>query len=58
MAYEGNERTFKSRTAGMNLCCGFLRFGGAKLWHVPYGAIKGTDLEAKIPAEFLKRHHR
>ena len=30
----------------------------AKLWHVPYGAIKGTELEAKIPAEFLKRKHR
>lgn len=23
-----------------------------KLWHVPYGAIKGTDLEKKIPASY------
>jgi hypothetical protein len=26
-----------------------------RLWHVPYGAIKGTELEARIPAEHRKR---
>jgi hypothetical protein len=25
----------------------------AKVWLVPYGKIRGTELEARIPAEFL-----
>jgi hypothetical protein len=26
-----------------------------KLWHVPYGPIRGTELEERIPADFNKR---
>jgi len=26
----------------------------AKLWHVSYGAIRGTELEERIPVEFTK----
>ncbi len=26
----------------------------AKVWHVPYGKIRGTELEARIPAAFLR----
>jgi len=25
----------------------------AKVWLVPYGKIRGTELESRIPAEFL-----
>ena len=27
----------------------------AKVRHVPYGEIRGTELEARVPAEFLNR---
>ncbi len=29
-----------------------------KHWRVPYGLIRGTELEDKIPADFMVNHHR
>jgi len=31
---------------------------GAKVWMVRYGKIRGTELEKRIPEEFLKRRKR
>ena len=30
----------------------------AKLWFVPYGQIRGTELEERIPVDFIKRKRK
>ena len=30
----------------------------AKLWFVPYGQIRGTELEERIPVDFIKRQRK